>query len=141
MFYPWLDAFVAGDERRAAFYYERMRRDFQVALDAWVATEPLTTDNRPLLPFQLPEYELVELVDSERLAGDAFARAQEARTANQRSDNYVLAVVLFASVLFFAGVATRFRTMPAQLATVAAGVILFVGTTSWIATFPVSIEV
>lgn len=140
-FYPWLDAYVAGDERRAAFYYERLRGDFQVAVDAWLATEPLSSAGAPLLPFQLPEYELSELTESERLATEAFAQAQEARTANQRSDNYVLAVVLFASVLFFAGVAVRFKTMPAQLATVSAGILLFVGTTSWIATFPVSIKV
>ena len=140
-FYPWLDALVSGDDELAAFYYERFRADFQVAVDAWLATDPLQNDGAPLLPFQLAEYELVELTESEELAADAFVRAREARTANQRSDNYVLAVVLFASVLFFAGVATKFRTQGGQLVSVSAGAAVFVGTTSWIATFPVTVSV
>ena len=140
-FYPWLDAYVSGNDERAAFYYERFRADFQVAIDAWLATEPLHNDGPPTLPFQLTEYELGELAESEELAADAVVSAREARAANQRSDNYVLAVVLFASVLFFAGVATKFKTTTARLASVAAGATLFVATTSWIATFPVTIAV
>jgi hypothetical protein len=53
----------------------------------------------------------------------------------------VLAVVLFAACLFFAGISTRMRTTSGQKVILGIGCILFVGTVVWIATFPVTIEV
>ena len=140
-FYPWLDAYLTGDTERADFYFDRFCGDFQVAVEAWLATNPLQGERAPQLPFQLDEYELSELVESETLAREASAHATEARTANQRSDNYVLAVVLFACVLFFAGIAPKFRTTFAQTLAVTVAALLFVSTTAWIATFPVTVDV
>ena len=60
----------------------------------------------------------------------------------QRADNYVLAVVLFAACLFFAGISTKLRTPTGQAAILALGcALLFFGTVVWIATFPVSVTV
>ena len=42
--------------------------------------------------------------------------------------NYVLAVVLFATALFFAGMAARFRTHRLRVALLAFGVVIVVGT-------------
>ena len=45
--------------------------------------------------------------EAEQLRGRAEELAAEARAANQNGDNYLLSTVLFASVLFFAGVTTK----------------------------------
>ena len=53
---------------------------------------------------------------------------EEGRAANQQSDDYVLNAVILASVLFLAGIATRFDWLPVRVAIiVAASVLLAMG--------------
>ena len=59
----------------------------------------------------------------------------------QRSANYVLAVVLFAVALFFAGMSTKLRGAGTRKVLVLVGCVLFVATAVWIATFPISLSV
>jgi len=61
----------------------------------------------PKTPFEMEEYVVEQLVEAERLVAVADEKAAAARTANQNGDNYVLTMVLFASVLFFAGVSSK----------------------------------
>ena len=51
----------------------------------------------------------------------------------------MLAVVLFAACLFFAGVSTRMHTISGQRFILGLGCVLFVGTVIWVATFPVTV--
>jgi hypothetical protein len=53
----------------------------------------------------------------------------------------VLAVVLFAACLFFAGLSTRMRTISGQEVILILGCVLFVATLIWVATFPVTVKV
>ena len=53
----------------------------------------------------------------------------------------VLAVVLFASALFFAGISTRLRSPTTRVVILGMGCALFLGSVIWIATFPVSLSV
>jgi hypothetical protein len=69
------------------------------------------------------------------------AHGAKARTNIQRATNYVLAVVLFAAVLFFAGMSTRLESARMRRILLGFGVILFLGTVAWIATFPVNISI
>ena len=91
----------------SGFLYLRMRDDFLPALEAWLATEPVNNPNAPPTPFEMEEYVVPELIEAQVLTAEADQAAVDARAANQNGDNYVLTAVLFASVLFFAGVATR----------------------------------
>ena len=59
----------------------------------------------------------------------------------QRSANYVLAVVLFAVALFFAGMSAKLRGAGTRKALLVVGCLVFVGTAAWIATFPVILSV
>jgi hypothetical protein len=89
----------------------------------------------------MPRYRLAADAASTARLAQAEDTAAEAREANQRSDNYVLAVVLFAAALFFAGISTKL-TMPRQRLTVLGlGYLLFLGTAVWLATFPVTVSV
>jgi hypothetical protein len=53
----------------------------------------------------------------------------------------VLCVVLFAGVLFFAGMSMRMRSAGPRRLLLGFGVVLFVGTVVWLATFPVSVSI
>jgi hypothetical protein len=140
-FTQWVDAFALEQEELADFYYARFREEFRPAMEAWVATMPRTNPDAPLTPFAMPEYRLEARDEAERLEAVATAEADDASTFNQRSDNYVLAVVLFATSLFFAGISTRLPTTRSRAAILALGCITFVATLVWVATFPVNVGV
>ena len=97
-FIAWTGAYAANDTTLSDFYFKRFRAEFKPAVDAWVATKPLKNPAAPLTPFAMPQYHLAAQGKARALARTAEAATREAKIDNQRSDNYVLAVVLFASV-------------------------------------------
>jgi hypothetical protein len=140
-FIQWVDAYAQEETELVDFYYDRFRPEFTPAMDAWIAARPLQNSDAPLTPFAMPEYQLAAREEAQRLEAEADALAAQARANVQRATNYVLAVVLFATVLFFAGMAAKFRTDRLRVALLAFGVFILVGTVIWLATFPVSISV
>ncbi len=140
-FSQWVDAYAAGDQRLARFYLDRFRDEFKPAVRAWIATRPLKNPNAPSTPFAMPQYKLAKKAQAHRLQAQADLASAAARQSNQRSDNYVLAVVLFAAALFFAGISTKLTEPKQRVALLALGYFLFAGTAIWIATFPVTISV
>ena len=69
----------------------------------------------PFVPFEeYIEESVPGAAESGRLAEVADARAAIARQDNQTSDNYVVTMVILASVLFFAGVSAKMKTPRAQ---------------------------
>ncbi len=137
-FVQWADAYAREEGLLRDFYFDRFRAEFRPAVDAWIATRPLMNPDAPLTPFQLPEYRLAEGERADRLEADATAAAELARRNNQRSDNYVLAVVMFALALFFAGISTRLPSPRSRAAILVLGWVAFLLTLTWEATFPVS---
>jgi Domain of unknown function (DUF4337) len=140
-FTQWVDAYAQEQTELADFYFARFRPEFKPAIDAWIATRPLRNPDAPLTPFAMPEYQLAAREDARELEAEAESLSATARANVQRATNYVLAVVLFATALFFAGMSARFRTNRLRLALVSFGVAILLGTVAWIATFPVSISV
>lgn len=102
-----LSPYTPTDGTVSGFLYTRFRDEFLPAVDAWLATEPIVNDAAPKTPFEMDEYVIAQLVEAKRLTAAADQKADDARTANQNGDNYVLTMVLFASVLFFAGVSSK----------------------------------
>jgi hypothetical protein len=140
-FTQWVDAYARKEAHLANFYFQRFRPEFKPAVEAWVATKPLKTPGAPPSPFAMPRYRLATKAESQALLAKAEATAAGARQANQRSDNYVLAVVLFAAALFFAGISTKLTVPNQRLIVLGLGYVLFVGTAIWLATFPVTVSV
>jgi hypothetical protein len=140
-FTSWVDAYAQGQTELADFYFKRFRREFKPAVVAWVATRPRHNPDAPLTPFAMPEYRLAARTTADRLETTADAYAAKARTNIERSTNYVLGVVLFAAVLFFAGISMKLDRPALRRALLGLGVLLFVGTVAWLATFPISIAV
>jgi hypothetical protein len=140
-FIQWVDAYAQEQTELADFYYKRFRPEFKPAMDAWIATSPLRNPDAPLTPFALPEYQLESRAESDQLEADAESLSATARTNVQRATNYVLGVVLFAAVLFFAGMSTKLTSPRLRRVLLGFGVVVFVAAVAWIATFPVSISI
>lgn len=140
-FIAWADADQRGENDLAQFYVDRFRDEFQTAFDAWLATKPLANAEAPPTPFAMQEYQLDSRGQAEQLDAQAEASAAEVRLDIQRSSNYVLTVVLYAIVLFFAGMSTRVNAPRLRWALTIAGCLVFVGAIAWIATFPISLAI
>ena len=89
----------------------------------------------------MPQYHLAAAVRADELEARAGAFSATVTQYIQRADNYTLAVVLFASALFFAGISTRMRSPGQRVALLVVGYMLLLGTVAWLATFPVTIAV
>ena len=140
-FIAWADADQRGETKVADFYEARFRDEFRTAFDAWLATEPLTNTDAAPTPFAMDEYQVASKAQAEKLDAAAEASAAEVRTDIQRSSNYVLTVVLYAVVLFFAGVSTRFQNRRLRWVLSIAGCVVLLAALGWVATFPVSLAV
>ena len=140
-FTQWVDAYALERTELADFYFARFRPEFKPAVDAWIATRPRRNPDAPLTPFAMPEYDVAARAEAERLQAEAEDTSATARTNVQRATNYVLCVVLFAAVLFFAGISTKLETPRLRRFLLGFGVALFLGTVVWLATFPVSVSV
>jgi hypothetical protein len=140
-FTQWVDAYAQEQTELADFYFKRFRMEFKPAVDAWIATRPLRNPDAPLTPFAMPQYELAARQEAMRLERQADELSAEARANVQRATNYVLGVVLFAAALFFAGMSAKLRTRRLRVVLLSFGIVVFVGTVAWLATFPVSISV
>jgi hypothetical protein len=140
-FTQWVNAYAQKQTQLADFYFRRFRKEFRPAVNAWIATRPLKNAGAPLTPFAMPQYRLAARAEAERLDATAETFSALARRNVQRATNYVLAVVLFAASLFFAGISTKLREPRLRIATIALGSALFLGTLVWVAASPVSISV
>jgi len=140
-FIAWADANQRDQRELANFYIDRFRPEFKTAFDAWTATDPLTNPNAPPTPFAMPEYQVEANNQAESLDQSAEASAAEVDRDIQRADNYVLTVVLFSIALFFAGMSTKITGRRLRVVMVAAGYAILVAALTWIATFPVSLQI
>jgi hypothetical protein len=138
-FIQWLDAREQHHPRLADFYRARFRAEFKPAFASWLATRPFENKAAPPTPFAMRQYSLKASRDAARLETTAAADSEQSKEANQRADNYMLAVVLFASSLFFAGISTKLQTVRARTAILGLGCVLFLATAIWLATFPVQL--
>jgi hypothetical protein len=121
----------------SGFIFRRFRLEFRPAMDAWLRTDPFVNPVSPPTPFVLPEYRLAADVESQRLEHHADELGTQAREANRWADNYVLTAVLFALVLFFAGIADRTRGRRTQVLLFVLGALGLLATVGVLVTFPI----
>ena len=127
-FIAWVDAYAHEDARLTDFYFDRFRK-------------PLKNRSAPLTPFAMPQYRLAEQTKADILENESERSAAGARASIQRSTNYVLGVVLFATALFFAGMSAKLPSRRIRIVLLCLGVAVFVGAVAWIASSPVSVSV
>jgi len=125
-----------NEELREILERRFFRDEFKPAFNAWLRTEPLKDPEAPDTPFGLKQYRVADLEESERLESEAEGLFEEGREANQTSDNYVLATIFFAAVLFFGGLSVKFRTARLAVATLTFGTLMFLAGIVRLVTLP-----
>lgn len=131
--------YVPDPNTLSGFLYERFRAEFRPAVQAWLALNPLSDPSAPPTPFAMPQYRLADRQRADRLEAQANQQSDLARRDNTRGDNYVLTTVLFASVLFFAGVSSKLITIRARMITVGLAMLVSIAGVAILATFPVQV--
>jgi hypothetical protein len=106
-----------GDPSLSGYLFSLFRPDFRPRVQTWVdeggAANPAS--DSPFMPVDdYFEESVPEAAESERYAQIADDKAAVARQDNQNSDDYVVTMVIFASVLFFAAVASKVTTRVPQ---------------------------
>ena len=109
LFVHWLTALNRGDQRTADSLFARFPEPLKTAAEAWRAASPNEKPDAPASPFDMPLYALQERVDAdlwERIAQDESASAEK---AGETANRYLLFTIIYASVLFLAGISGKFK--------------------------------
>jgi len=125
MFMQFLAAQHAGNEKLAAFYAGRFPPDVKKAYDAWLAQNPFENPAAAAHPFVPSLYEVRGTVEAAAARTDSGRKVAEARDAGNLSGQYLANTVLFATVLFFAGTAGKFKQPRVRFFSAAFAVALF----------------
>ncbi|MCA9869989.1 MAG: hypothetical protein KC487_06380, partial [Anaerolineae bacterium] len=136
LFVEWAAAVSQENQELEDFLYQRFPPALKTASDAWIATKPLVNPDAPSSPFVMSEYVLEEDDLAEQWQATAEAELAKANQADETSDRYVLLTVLFASVLFFGGIAGKFQSQIIDMAMLVIGSIIFLAGLGILLTFP-----
>ncbi len=140
MFIAYMEARFERNKAMEEFLFQRFRPEMKPAVEAWLKMDPFNNPSAPPSPFRMVDYSQAEIAEVARqadLTSQAMSAAAEAR---RYSDNYVLLTVVFASVLFFGGIARAFDSRPLRTVLAALAVLLFLGTVVALTTLPVCHE-
>jgi len=126
MFTEFVAAYTDDNQRMMDIIMQRFRPEMKPAVEAWLATDPFNNPDAPPSPFAMKEYKSAAQVEADHLLTVSVRKFQEAKQANQTSDNYVMLTVMFASVLFFCGISTTFESFPIRVILLVFAIIVYV---------------
>lgn len=127
VFSDYAYAYAEGNVGLTQFYQNNLfSKELAKAVEAWIATSPLKNPAAPKTPFEMSEYRIEKLEEYHSLEKEANKATDEARVAVKQADRYILFTVLFAAVLFFAGISTKFGNKHVRISVLVMGIILFV---------------
>jgi hypothetical protein len=128
LFVHWVSAFNRGDQKTAEFLFGRFPEPLKAAADAWRATGPFDNAGAPASPFDMPQYALKEKMEADRWEQTAQDESAAADHASAMGNRYLLFTIIYASVLFLAGISGKFKWPAIDLAVLGLGAItLLVG--------------
>jgi hypothetical protein len=125
-FDAWFVAYVADDAADMELAERRFRPEFDVAFQAWLATDPANNPDAPPGPSYMPEYEQPELERAAQLDEDAEAYFAEGEDQGKTADDYVRTTVYLATVLFLVGISGHFTYRVARYGLVAVGALMLI---------------
>ncbi|MFM9035211.1 MAG: hypothetical protein ACKOQ4_13175 [Mycobacterium sp.] len=133
MWIAWVEAVASGQKDRAGFLRDRFSPALDKSQKEWLGTVPVDADGNPArvpdgTPLDLPSYVVPSQIQADELSNKAEASLGEADEASNTATKYVMLAVLFALVLFFASVATKFTSPKIQVALILTGLLLLVTT-------------
>ncbi|KAB7745702.1 hypothetical protein GA707_07310 [Nostocoides sp. F2B08] len=136
LFTQWLQAYQAQDETLTTFLQDRFPEPLATTFPLWLEERPLLDPDAPATPFEMPTYVIPESVAAAEADDRADAKFAEALENNQRSDNYTVLTVAFATVLFFGALSGRMHSRGAQSAFLVLGWAVFVVAAVLLVTYP-----
>jgi len=140
MFISYMQAKNEGNERQETFLFKRFRPEMKKAVEAWLKTDPFNDPKAPQGPFKMSEYAQPELEEAKRHDEQFAQEHAAAQHANENSDTYVLLTVLFASVLFFGGIAGTLQSHRLRVTILSIALAFFVVTLAFLGTMPICHE-
>jgi hypothetical protein len=125
-FIGWLELHSTQGSSAADALRDRFRDEFKPIFEDWLAQAP-AGELPPGTPFEAASYTLASGAEVQTLSNQADAAADRARRADHIGDDFVLMTVIMASVLFFAGLGTKFRDHRLRVAMLGIATMLLVG--------------
>jgi hypothetical protein len=115
IFTQWLGAYTSNKGELEEFYRNRFRPEFKAIFEQWIATRPLANPKAPPTPFHMPGYLDQSTRDAKatRVKADQYFAAGQ--RANEISDTYGQATVIFALSLFMGGITQTFDTRKTRI--------------------------
>jgi hypothetical protein len=121
LFVHWVTALNKGDSRTADFLLARFPEPLRTAAGVWLRTSPFNNPEAPTSPFDMPEYVVQETLAAARWEEIAQSESVAADSANRLANRYLLFTIVYASVLFFAGICGKFRWPTVDVAVLVLG--------------------
>jgi hypothetical protein len=115
----------------------RFRDQFNVAFEAWIATDPFTNPNAPKGPTYMPQYTTPGQAESVELDATADRDYKAGAAAASDSDNYVRTTVYLATVLFLVGISGHFTVRGARIGLLATGGSILLFSVILLFTYPI----
>ena len=133
MWIAWVEAVASKQKERAGFLRDRFSPALDKAQKEWLGTVPVDGEGNPSrvpdgTPLNLASYVVPAQLQADELSAKAEASLADADDASNTSTRYVMLAVLFALVLFFASVATKFTSPKIQVALILTGLVLLLTT-------------
>jgi hypothetical protein len=125
-FNAWFTAWTVGNRQAEVVAERRFRPGFQVAFNAWLATNPLHNPHAPPGPTYMPQYRLPQQARANALDAAATAKFSDGNHAGDISDNYIRITVFLAAVLFLVGIGSTFKLYHVRYALITFGSALLV---------------
>jgi hypothetical protein len=125
-FNAWFIAYTLANPQKAAVAERRFRPQFQVAFNAWMATDPLHNPHAPPGPTYMPQYKLPDQTKANALDSAADLKFQTGNHAGTVGDDYVRITVFLAAVLFLIGIGSSWKLHSVRYALIAFGSVLLI---------------
>lgn len=135
-FNGWMAAKAMGNEKLAAIYERRFRREYIVAYQAWQKLDPLHNPSAPPGPVFMPEYTNANARESAKLAAEANQHFEAGVSTRETGDSYVKVTVFLATVLLLTALSQRFEIFGPRVAVVVVAFVLLIVSTYWILILP-----
>ncbi len=136
-FNNFANAYAAGDTELMEFHRRQFSDRLAPAVEAWLATDPLTSSEAAASPLEMPEYVVPERARAAQLEAESEELFGRGVHALEQSGGYVLNTVYLATALFFSGIASKVRGRPARAAIIGMGIILLLVGVYHIVSLPV----
>lgn len=103
MFAAWAEAGFGDNEDLTDYLLTLMRPELRTAVEAWAESDADT-------PFEEPSYTIQAESDAEASFAEAAEHDADAQQAAEKGDGYDKSTIFLALALFFAGIASTFRS-------------------------------